>query len=461
MQFNIYSPDGSEHVTGDAQTLDALCRAMAEKYGNVGRIETIDDAPAARVAAQHAALSAAGIATPTRTIDHGSEVSANHIARAREHDRKMPAREAAEQLAETVRAERRRDVETTAAALARTIETNGRLTAMGYGLNEQAIRGLLGRTESPALGYVLGLRDRIRENALTIGKCQPDDPRYAPIAADKARLAETIRHELAMAGSVQLKLRTREASGDCFAVVSPSYEPADAPEVVAGIAGDLPPDAKASWSYDPVSTTWELRASVWTPTPAAEHAVGEAFEGYVSLRGKDNGTGSLRGGGGTTFLVCLNSATFEAQGATMRRRHTGAILVDVAAVLKHGMRAIDALCQAWGTARAEVVEVPTGIRIEDAIPDFWSSMLTQRQFAFAGLLPGRTKAHAEGLTKAYFSERRDPKNVVRADMAQAWTRYIQEQPAAVRREAEAAAGAWIVGGRMPRLSDSVSSSHTS
>jgi len=455
MQFIIHSPDGKESVTGDAATLDSLCRAMADKHGSVGKIETVEQTAQERVQAQHAALKEAGIITaPVRTIDHGSTVSSAHVAREQKHEAKLPAAEAVLRLSSVVRAEGRRDVETTAAALARQIETNGKLRAAGWALNEQAIRGLLGRCESPALGYVLGIRDRIRENVTA----RISNPAVQPaIDADKAKLAEVLRHELAMAGDVSLKLRVRESRQDCYAVVSPSYEAADAPEVLASVVDGLPRDAKATWAYDPASTSWELRASVWTPTPAAEHAIGEAFEGYVSLRSKDNGTGSFRAGGGTTFLICLNSATFEAEGSITRRKHTRNIMVDVAAVLKHGTAAIDALCAAWGVARSEVVEVPTGIRIEDAIPDFWSSMLTQRQYAFAGLLPGRTKEHAAKLTEAYFDQRRDRNRVVRGDFAQAWTRYIQEQPADVRREAEAAAGAWLVGGRMPRLSDSVSS----
>jgi hypothetical protein len=477
MQFIIHSPDGKESVTGDAVTLDSLCQAMAEKYGSVGRIETVekpmstwaeqvtDEQAKARIEAQHAALNASGVAvdsaeqfyaTGTRMADIGYQ---NQAARKREHEAKGLARDKASELASIVLAEKRRDIETTAAALARQIKTNGKLTAGGFALNEQAIRGLLARCESPALGYVLGIRDRIR-SAVAVRDANPDqrDALQASIGADKERLAETLRHELAMAGSVSLKMRVRESRGDCYAIVSPSYVPADAPEVLAGIVDDLPRDARATYAYDAVSTTWELRASVWTPTPVAEQAVGEAFEGYVSFRSRDNGAGAFRGGGGVILIRCLNASTYEAASSEMRRRHTGAIMVDVAAVLKHGMKAIDALCQAWGVARAEVIDVPAGLKLQDVIPDFWSSMLTQRQYAFAGLLPGRTKEHAKGLTEAYFAERREPNKLVRSDMAQAWTRYIQEQPAGVRREAEAAAGAWLVGGRMPRLSESVSPS---
>jgi hypothetical protein len=462
MQYEVIAPNG-ERATADDGSLDAVCRAVAEKYGRIESVEPIkplstwekqvsDEQAKVRIEAQHAALgvdsSEQFYATGTRMAAEGYQAQ---DARLKEHNAKGLARDKAEELSRVVRAEGRKEIETTASALARSIETNGKIKGLGFALNEQAIRGLLTRLESPALGYVLGIRDRIRAEVAS------EKPDRDAIQADKARLAETLRHECQRAGSVPLKLRARESRQDCYAIVSPSYVPADAPEVLDGIVGDLPRDARASYAYDPASTDWELRASVWTPTPVAEQAVGEAFEGYVSFRSRDNGTGSFRGGGGVTLIRCLNASTYEAASSVLRRRHTGAILVDVAKVIKHGTAAIEALCKAWGVARDEVVEVPAELSLQAVIPDFWTSLLTQRQFEFAGLLPGRTKEHAAKLSEAYFAERRDEKRVVRSDFAQAWTRYIQEQPAAVRREAEAAAGAWLVGGRMPRLSESVSS----
>jgi hypothetical protein len=110
------------------------------------------------------------------------------------------------------------------------------------------------------------------------------------------------------------------------------------------------------------------------------------------------------------------------------------------------MSAITALCKAWGTARAEVVEAPTGITIQDLIPGFYTFLLRDRSSELAGILPGRTVTHAEGLTKAFHAERRDPSKLVRSDFAQGWTRYIQDQPAPVRHEAESAIGRWLVKG---------------
>jgi hypothetical protein len=66
---------------------------------------------------------------------------------------------------------------------------------------------------------------------------------------------------------------------------------------------------------------------------------------------------------------------------------------------------------------------------------------------FAAVLPGRTESHVTALSAVYDSERRDPNRLVRADFAQAWTRYAQGFSAPIQRDAESAIGAWTVSGR--------------
>lgn len=407
---------------------------------------TVHDAEAAkRIEGQQAALQQAGVkvdakeqffATGTRMADEGY---AYQKARKAEHDSMQPAREAAAALADAVRAEKRREVEINTGDLARTIESNGKIKAAGgYVLREQAIRGLIGRLKSPALGYVLGVRDRIA------AEHRSEEPNKAAMVTDKAILVDVLRHECRRSPNVSLKLRVRDALGDCFGIVSPSYEPADAPAVLGQIVNELPRDARATFSYDPQSTTWELRAQVWTPTPVDEQAVGEAFQGYVSFSSRDNGTRSFRSGGGVLLLRCLNASTYVAEGHSTKRRHVGAIMVDVRDALKGGMHAINALVQAWGANREIEIELPEGVSLTEAIPDFYSSLLLDRSSQLCGVLRGRTADHVKGLTAAYQDERRDPDRIVRSDIAQGWTRYIQGQPADVRREAEAAAGSWLV-----------------
>lgn len=427
-----------------------------------------DEAAKARIEGLHEKLTASGVAvdasrqlyaTGTRMAEVGYENQAN---RAREHEQKLPLREAAEQLRERVRAENREDVVVTARELSTKVFVNGKLTIDGMTLQEQAIRGILGRCDSPALGFVFGMRDRMTVNkaALRAAEAAGDVIRAGQIRplidADRRRLGGTIQHELWMAGDTALKLRTRNVGGqrDIFAGVSPRYAPADAPEIVEQILHALPADAKGSWSYDPATTTWELRAEIWTPTPVAEQAVGEPFRGYVSFRSRDNGTGTLNGGGGIEIIACLNASTYVADGVDVSRRHIGAIVAEAEKMVAKARRSIDALCEAWGQARETVVEVPAdlgAIPLAQALPGFWFGELMSKRSELAGVLRGSTKAHVAGLTDAYFAERRDPEKLVKADFAQAWTRYIQDQPAQARRDGEAAIASWMVSGKPVRF----------
>lgn len=411
-----------------------------------------DDEGKKRIEAQHSALRAAGVAvnaeeqlyaTGTRMADVGY---ATQTQRKIDHDAMRPVQETAHALIRAVRAEDRHDQVVTAREIADSLHVNGSISCLGgHVLSEHAIRGLSARLESPMLGYVLGLRDRMvtrKASGADVAEIKKAND------ADRANMADVLRHELMSAPgeTVKLRMRTRGNNGkpDVYAVVSEGYTPADAPEAIGQIVDSLPSDARGSFAYDVVSTSWELRASVWTPTPVAEQAVGEAFEGYVSFRSKDNGTSRFNGGGGVTLLRCLNASTYTANGTSVSRVHRGRVLYDISAMLKGAMSAIDALCAAWGRNRAEEIAFPERVTIEDAIPGFWAYCLKDRRSELAGVLPGKTREHVDGLTCAFFQERREPARLVRSDLAQGWTRYIQDQPTDIRRDAEAAIGDWLV-----------------
>jgi len=403
--------------------------------------QVTDETAKTRIEAQHATLAKNGIhvdaseqlyATGTRMAREGYDYQAQRMA---DHHASMPARDACHALTQVVVGESREDRVVTARELAKALDD--KLTVFGHRLTEYAIRGMLARSESPALGYVLGLRDRIAAH--------PGDENRTLRAADKGRIADTLRYELDRAGDTKLKLRTRREPNDIFACVSPAYTPADAPAVLGRILHDLPSDAKGSYSYDPESTAWELRADVWTPTPVEEQAVGEAFSGYVSFRSKDNGSSSFRGGGGVLLLRCLNASTYTASSSDVERVHRGRIMYDIGKMLTGATKAISALCEAWGTNRQAEIEAPP-VPLAVAIPGFWSYLLRDRSSELAGVLPGRSAEHVKGLTEAFYGERREPARLVRSDFAQGWTRYIQGQPTPVRRDAESAIGEWLVRG---------------
>src|SRR5438094_653030 len=145
-------------------------------------------------------------ATGTRMADSGY---AKQAERAAEHAAKLPIREAAAALVDTILAEKRHDVEVSADDFGRRLTMNGALRFDGLKLREQAVRGLLGRLKSPALSYVLGLRERLGDD-----KATPEQK-----AGDKAELLDVLKHEASRYGNVKLKLRTRDGLGDVFAVM--------------------------------------------------------------------------------------------------------------------------------------------------------------------------------------------------------------------------------------------------
>ena len=408
--------------------------------------QVIDQNAKTRIEVLHNKLNTAGIKvdageqlfeTGTRLAQVGYD---NQASRKIEHDQKATVIETTAKLRKIVQAEGREDRIITAGEFAKSVDVNGFAKALDLKLTEQAIRGLMTRTGSPALGYILGLRERI-----TTEVRKGDKRDQKSIAADKAEIATVLKHECNRFADTKLKVRTRTSGPkDIFAIVSPSYSPADAPEVLDQLEYGLPDDAKASFSYDPTSTSWELRAEVWTPTPVAEQAVGEPFEGYVAFSSRDDGTSRFRGGGGVTLIRCLNASTYVAADSEMGRIHRGKILVDIEKMLTGSLKAINVLCDAWGINQAKQVDAPTGMTLEDAIPGFYRHMLTSRQSDLVGVLAGRTEKRVQGLTQAFNSERRNPSSLVRSDLAQGWTKYIQGEDTATRREAEIAIGNWLV-----------------
>lgn len=414
-------------------------------FGEGGQI--VDPHALDRIEAQHAALASAGIvvnaseqlyATGTRMADVGyTTQQARHMA----FLEMRPAADAVNELVQVIQAEKREDMRVTTHDLARNIGSNGAVRAYGLTLSATAVRGLFASIgDTSAASYVLGVGERIQGTT-----CD------ALIHSDAAKAADVLAYELTRAPNKTLVLRTRQdGPKDVYACVSIGYVAADAPTLAPSILRRLPAGTRASFDYDPDSTAWTMRLDVWTPTPVAEQAVGEAFNGYVGLGSADNGTRAFRGDGGVTMLRCLNASTYLAAGRNVRRIHRGRILHDIGAMIREARASIDALVHAWGVARTAVVEIPdplVGRPLSEVMPGLWRSLLTDRSSELVSVLPGRTETHVKALSAVYDSERRDPSRLVRADFGQTWTRYAQSFPAPVQREAESAIGAWTVSGR--------------
>lgn len=345
----------------------------------------------------------------------------------------MPLKDAIAALASTVLEESRKDIHLDAKEIAQAINvSNNQFTIGSLRVGEHALRGLTSRLASPVTAYALGLQERSFSNASS--SVQKND--------DLVMMAEVLRYECLRNPGVEFKLRTREARNDIYAILSPTFGVADAPAVMDQILDAMPTDAKGTWSYNPETTRWELRAEIWTPTPVAEHSVGEVINGFISMSARDNGTGRFKGGGGIICLRCLNASVYSA-GETLSRVHRGnKVMFDVANMIQKSKKAIDALCVAWGKAREDEIAVPTGLTLEQAIPGLFRSLLKEGDLV--GVLPGKKETHVAGLTYAYRDQRRDSEKLVRSDIAQGWTSYIKGQTEEVRAEAEEAIGGWIV-----------------
>ncbi len=402
----------------------------------------VDDTAKKRIEDLHAKIAADGIkidasqqyfATGTRMAREGYATQAR---REQEFNKQMLLRDAISELSAKVVSESRRDISLSAKEIGDAISVeDSKLSVRGYLLTERAIRGIFARLESPAMSYVLGLQERIAADSVR------GDADSELLAKDVDHLAETLFHECRRFGDVAFKLRAREEPRDVYAAVSPTYGIADADLVMEQIAEQMPTDARGSWSYDVENTSWELRASIWTPVPADEQAVGEPFEGFVSLSSRDNGTGRFNGGGGINILRCLNASTYTA-GEAMSRVHRGKIRYDIRTMTTRALTAISTLCKAWGKARTTEVEIPSGITIEQAIPGFWRHLLKEGELV--GVLAGRKEQNVASLTRAYFDERRDKNQIVKADFAQGFTKHIQSLPNERRRLGEQAIAEWIV-----------------
>jgi hypothetical protein len=316
-----------------------------------------------------------------------------------------------------------------------------------YALTETAIKGLLARVDSSATSYVLSLRETMRDAIVACRQGQMKrDACDARIAAHKLEVGRVIGFALDQATrDDMLRFRLRQATHEVFAVVSCEYGRADLTDVAPELLSSLPRDARGNVTYDAASTAWSVQAEVWTPTPVSELAIGEAHRGGVDLRGRDDGGGSITGGGFVECIRCFNATVYQASTASGRRVHRGSRTVsDVARIVLDAGAGIDALVAAWG--RPETREaIDTGaVPLSKAIPGFYAWLLRDRKSSLQGVLPGRSDRNVESLTRRYLEERRDDRHVTRGDLAQGFTRHAQDLAYDVRADVERGVGKWLV-----------------
>lgn len=455
---NVRITHRGEIATATADTWQTTLDGMIERLGAYDaattRVEIIADAPAprpvstfahqlmadaanvARVHRQLDALSAGGYKFDESKLFYKAGTALAEIgydaqrAAEIEHGETLPALAAVNALVDTIEAERRRDVDVNGADIARaaTVSPAG-LAIDGQTVRDHALRGLLTRADSSATSYLTALLSR-------------QEPGDLALALSAFRQEMTTEH----ANETIYRLRTRAGLGDIFAAVSPGYTVADAPTLARSVLDELPDDARATWSYDPTSTAWELRAAIYTPTPTDQQAVGEPFRAFLSARSYDGGNGSIDLAALIEILRCLNASRATLDGDRVRRRHRGNVSLDLPIMLAKAARSLHVLSEAWGLARRSTFEL-SGLTLADAIPGIFRDVLVQRKGELVGVFPGRRETHVQALAAIYPNERRDAEQITRADVAQTFTRYQQSFPAEIRRNAESAAGAWLISGR--------------
>lgn len=460
-------------ASGPIDNLPEVAKApVFSDFGSGNQI--MDHNAAARLSATYDNLEAngiKGIARETTAMGYQPGMRMAEIGydsqaqRKLDHEGKMPVVQAIEELNSIIASEQRRDVEVTTKELISSVTDTGKLKVLNFNLKDHALKGLFTRlnandagtkdmpVKASGLSRILELQERIATATILDEKNRqsrvaPAIARYDEvakmIASDRMELAHCLRHELARFPDIRLKLRVREnpALQDIFAILSPGYTVADAPLITPEfLKVGVPSDARGNWTYDSNTTAWSIEIATWTPTDTLSQVIGEPVSGMVSFSGKDNGTGRLNGDGGILIIQCLNASLYSAGDVEVSRVHRGKVLFDAQKMLRAALHSINTLSEAWGNNRKIVIEPPSTMTLEQAMPGFWRALMNKGDLV--SILPGRKENHVKGLTRTYFDERRDNDRLIRSDMAQGWTKYIQDQPNNVRREAEQAIGSWL------------------
>lgn len=232
------------------------------------------------------------------------------------------------------------------------------------------------------------------------------------------------------------RLVFRHRNGVPFAVVSPSYQAVDGDLVAKALLHELrmqpeADQARASISYDYESTSASLDIAWHTPIPEIEQAVGEPFRARMGVSFRDNGQGGIRPGGGFELVVCLNYTTTEVDAFSASIRHVGRASIRFRTSVKDAAIAILPILRAYANAKCDHLgssaKTTDGsampVRLEDAIPGFWRSLLAPRG-ELVGLVPANK---VKDLTAATLSEStyRNSDGWRRSDMVNGLTKWAQ------------------------------------
>lgn len=335
---------------------------------------------AARAKADEAAAKAAGFSVAPPVYEIGSLVNAigveNFRASRSEYEAMPSVAEACEKLIKQVASECRSDLVVRAVDLQ--MLEDGRVTR-GTGalpLSERALTGLAGFVTPGGGGYLRECPPDLRainvnhwlENAYVL------DVRATRVAHETWMEEGSIgEHPGDVMRPRELTLRTRtnhsSKGREIFAIVGPKYSPFDVDQIAERVMNNpnIPDDARCEIVYDGYKSRIDV---LFHSNVQPEKVVaGEIFKAGFSLRGADDGTGSIWGEAMVWRNLCLNLIIIDhAQETVMRRRHVGD---DIDKAVDQGIQAcmkrVQYFADAWSDSRAVNVVEKYDMQVEELL----------------------------------------------------------------------------------------------
>lgn len=341
----------------------------------------VDPEAERRIAAAEKFLAGRGFAAPPTWFAAGTEMlpegRAKFASLARRHEDLPAFRDAAGDVIQRIRAERRSDVSLGDARALRLLPdgtlTRGRTPIR---LEPLALKGLVSRWPKafPSAWQFLSLLDPAA--------------RAEAVNAQLARLHEFYEDD---DRNVRIRVRRLDADWQAFAVVSPAYMPMDADKLLERYVDTLDeldlPDPRGVVAYNGETTDVTVRAT-WHAPQSFRPSVGDVFESGITARSNDAGGGSHRAGNTFTRILCINCTTVEF-GDDLRRVHRGSrqhdltqvgldrIGQDVGRIVRQSGEAAKFFFDQWGVLRSTPISaIQVGGKRHEKPADFLRALVT-------------------------------------------------------------------------------------
>lgn len=315
-------------------------------------------------------------------------------------------------LAATVRAEQRRDYETTSTSLL--VSADGKIGGFNgesVPLTRRAAKSLVSRITDNASAY---LPEMLTRN---------DAARTHAAALLQTHLSEA---------SLRFQMRTRNnpTGRECFAVVGPRYVSHDIDKVAAQVAAECPPDSRCEVKYD----GYKMQADIifHSNVDPSQFVTGEIFKTGIRVKAADDGTGSIS----TSLLffrnLCRNLIILDkGELVAERRRHMGQhIHDDVQSMMETAHDKMGYFIAKWNDASLDNIVERFGAHDAEEI---FRRMVWNRLIVVEGL---KKETLHERLMTAWATEPGNTKAnilnaITKAAHSHSWNTSLEEQAGAL------------------------------